>query len=147
MGLGDELRREYQRTKVLTRMAEERRKPGRGRGKPVVVPGDDDESDVSSDFSSGSSTGSPTLEDSGSPVKLSSPEDGPGGGGEGRAVPSAGRGRGARGRGLGMVAQLSSSESSLSLSPERGETSQLAEDLERTTMEEAASALFPPADL
>merc|ERR1712096_231927 len=99
MGLGDELRREYQRTKVLTRMAEERREPGRGRGKPVVVPGDDDESDVSSDFSSGSSTGSPTLEDSGSPVKLSSPEDGPGGGGqevggEARAVPSAGRGRG-----------------------------------------------------
>ena len=54
-----------QRKEVLTRMAEERRKPGRGRGKPVVGPGDDDKSDVSSDFSSGSSTGSPAREDSG----------------------------------------------------------------------------------
>ena len=55
-----------QRKEVLTRMAEERRKPGRGRGKPVVGPGDDDKSDVSSDFSSGSSsTGSPARDDPG----------------------------------------------------------------------------------
>ena len=47
-------------------MTEERRKPGRGRGKPVVGPGDDDDkSDVSSDFSSGSITDSPAREDTG----------------------------------------------------------------------------------
>jgi hypothetical protein len=43
-------------------MSDEGRKPGRGRGKPAVGPGGDDdevlESDMSSDFSSGSSQGS-----------------------------------------------------------------------------------------
>ena len=47
--------------KELTRMSDEGRKSGRGRGKPAVGPGGEDEdleSDISSDFSSGSSQGS-----------------------------------------------------------------------------------------
>ena len=45
-----------------------------------------------------------------------------------------------------MATQLSSSGSSLSLSPEREVTSELATDMEKTTIEEA-TLMFPPADL
>ena len=48
-----------------------------------------------------------------------------------------------------MAAQLSSSSgSSLSLSPERDETTELAEDMEKATVEETvASTMFTPPDL
>ena len=63
--------------KEETRMSDDGRKSGRGRGKPAVGPGGEDEdleSDMSSDFSSGSSQGSregsKEREDKGKPTIL-----------------------------------------------------------------------------
>eukprot|EP00092_Neocalanus_flemingeri_P007368 GFUD01007955.1.p1 GENE.GFUD01007955.1~~GFUD01007955.1.p1 ORF type:complete len:1043 (+),score=306.14 GFUD01007955.1:186-3314(+) len=125
-------------------MADDGRKPGRGRGKPAVGPGGDDEdSDLSSEFSSspGSREVSPEREDSGSPVGARGVSVGI------RDVASIGRGRVARGRGLGLAATLSSSSSTLSLSSERGDIDQLDEAMLQATLACPAGNLFLPPDL